>query len=243
MITAFSFCFFPPFSFTTYILIIIFVTVLTCLCSDDITVVETGPSANSLPNNSFSFTTPSRPNAITNETPVLPGGFLKSHNYSFAANSSLNFKLNFQPFHLLRFKNHGDYFLLALVPIFTPHKGKFTVLENGHVLQFSDSPPNEFPVENMVDPSKAGTHPENLALLSYFREEAPFQATLSINLREPVEPDLIESRVIFQRVSAMNGKVINKPRWYSATFKLAGQKKASLTTDFYDDVEVEEDDY
>ena len=82
-----------------------------------------------------------------------------------------------------------------------------------------------------------------LELLSYFREEAPFQATLSINLREPVEPDLIESRVIFQRVSAMNGKVINKPRWYSATFKLAGQKKASLTTDFYDDVEVEEDDY
>ena len=211
----------------------------------NLTIVEQVTSFRSLPN-PLSFSTPSRP-ATTNpnvlETPNLPGGFLKSHNYSFAANSSLNFKLDFKPFHLLRFKNHGEFFLLALVPIFTAYRGKFTVLEDGHILQFSDTPPNEFPVENMVDPNKSGTHPENLALFSYFREEAPCQAKISINLREPVEPDLIESRVIFQKVTSLNGKVINKPRWYSATFKLAGQKRASVTTDFYDDVEVEDDDF
>ena len=208
--------------------------------SDDVTVVDSHRHpANS---SEFSFTTPSRPTAGTNshETPNLIGGFLKSHNYSFAANLNLNFHLDYRPFHLLRYKRFGEYFLLAIVPIFTSFRGKFTVLKSGHVLQFSDTPPNEFAVQNMVDPMKSDTHPENLALFSYFGEESPTPVKLSINLREPVEPEQVESRTIYEKVSA-NGKVINKPRWYSATFKLAGQQKAVVAADFYDDVEVEDD--
>ena len=206
--------------------------------TDDVTVVEHSRSTTN--SNLFSFATPSRPITTQNETPHLAGGFLKSHNYSFAANSSLSFQLDYRPFHLLRYKRFGEFFLLAIVPIFTPHRGKFTVLKNGHLLQFSDTPPNDFTVQNMVDPMKSDTHPENLALFNYFGEEAPSQVTLSINLREPVEPEQVESRTLYERVSA-NGKTINKPRWYSATFKLAGQQKAVVATDFYDDVEVEED--